>query len=108
MKCLNCKSPLKNLPGKRAKKFCNSTCRSHHWQKQARIKKEETEEVAIEGSKTNDGPSIVVSKDNSIVAEMQKAGIPKTLKELKEFCPKELSGLARSSWIATNRKFYNI
>lgn len=30
-KCLKCGKKLKNLPEKRAKSFCNSTCRSGYW-----------------------------------------------------------------------------
>ena len=37
-KCLNCNKPLAQTPGKRPRKFCNSTCRSNYWQKQSRIK----------------------------------------------------------------------
>lgn len=32
--CLNCDTPLDQVPKKRAKKFCDSTCRSNYWQKQ--------------------------------------------------------------------------
>jgi hypothetical protein len=31
--CLNCNKPLKNKPGKREKMYCNSDCRTIHWQK---------------------------------------------------------------------------
>ena len=34
--CLNCKKKLKNLPGKRKKAFCNSTCRSGFWHRNNR------------------------------------------------------------------------
>lgn len=36
MKCQNCKKELKQTPGKRAKIFCDSTCRSNFWQKAKR------------------------------------------------------------------------
>jgi len=40
MKCLECKSDLVQLEGKREKQFCNSSCRSNYWQKaQRKIKK---------------------------------------------------------------------
>lgn len=34
--CLACNTPLEQIPHKRKKKFCNSTCRSNYWQKKAR------------------------------------------------------------------------
>jgi hypothetical protein len=34
--CLNCASILEQIPHKRKKQFCNSTCRSNYWQKQKR------------------------------------------------------------------------
>lgn len=36
MECLNCGEPLKQVKGKREKKFCDSTCRSNYWQKEKR------------------------------------------------------------------------
>lgn len=39
MNCLECGEPIIKIPNKRAKKFCNSTCRSNFWQKQDREKK---------------------------------------------------------------------
>jgi hypothetical protein len=34
--CPNCGKELQQTPGKRAKEYCNSTCRSNYWQKQNR------------------------------------------------------------------------
>jgi hypothetical protein len=34
--CENCGKPLKNIKGKRAKRFCDSTCRSGLWHRQNR------------------------------------------------------------------------
>lgn len=34
--CLNCGKDLKQIPQKRKKQFCNSTCRSNYWQKEKR------------------------------------------------------------------------
>jgi hypothetical protein len=34
--CLDCNNPLEQIPHKRKKQFCNSTCRSNFWQKKAR------------------------------------------------------------------------
>jgi len=36
MKCLNCNTELIQIPKKREKQFCNSTCRSNYWQKAKR------------------------------------------------------------------------
>lgn len=36
--CLNCGKNLEQNDTKKAKKYCNSTCRSNHWQKEQRIK----------------------------------------------------------------------
>jgi hypothetical protein len=41
MKCLECKKDLEQTQGKRAKQFCNSTCRSNYWQKENRKLKSE-------------------------------------------------------------------
>ena len=36
VKCKNCGKPVLQMNGKRAKEFCNVTCRSGYWQKQKR------------------------------------------------------------------------
>lgn len=36
MGCLECGKKLIQTPGKRAKQFCNTTCRSNYWQKKKR------------------------------------------------------------------------
>ena len=36
MECKNCGKEVVKLPKKKAKEFCNSTCRSKYWQKQKR------------------------------------------------------------------------
>jgi CRISPR/Cas system-associated protein Cas7 (RAMP superfamily) len=33
MNCLNCGAEVKQTPGKRAKGYCNSSCRQKHWLK---------------------------------------------------------------------------
>jgi uncharacterized Zn finger protein (UPF0148 family) len=45
--CLNCGADLTQLPKKRAKVFCDSTCRSNYWQKSDRLEKagKSTEEI---------------------------------------------------------------
>lgn len=102
-KCLNCKKPLKQLPGKRKKKYCNSTCRSNHWQKLNPKKKKD-----VDTGQPAELPKKVTKVDKVIVAKSVAKPVPKTLKELKELCPKTLGGLERSSWIAEARKKYNV
>lgn len=36
MPCLNCNKEIIQIPKKREKMFCNSTCRSNFWQKEKR------------------------------------------------------------------------
>lgn len=45
MKCLDCETELTQIPKKRQKQFCNSTCRSNYWQKKQRKKKEPKKQV---------------------------------------------------------------
>lgn len=33
MECLNCGKPVRQTPGKRAKKYCDADCRQRHWLK---------------------------------------------------------------------------
>ena len=39
MNCEECTKEVTQTPGKRTKRFCNSTCRSNHWQKQKVLEK---------------------------------------------------------------------
>jgi hypothetical protein len=39
MACKNCGEPIVQTPGKRAKEFCDSTCRSNYWQIKNRLGK---------------------------------------------------------------------
>lgn len=39
MGCLNCGKEIEQNPKKRAKQFCNSTCRSGYWQRQKSAEK---------------------------------------------------------------------
>ena len=45
MNCKNCDKELVQLPKKKVKEFCNSTCRSNFWQKQKRKKKKPSKEA---------------------------------------------------------------
>lgn len=161
-KCQNpsCGKKLKQLKGKRAKKYCNSTCRSSHFQKRQRAGKEkissvdsfEKEQIKIArknfrvnltnavmaGSPTtlkdlNKQTSTVEIKPNSqtnysidsrpkdvafflpkelddkvekVIADV--IARPKNLKDLKALVPSNLTGLERSSWIATERRKFGI
>ena len=46
-KCKNqsCGKPLKQLPGKRQKQYCNSTCRSNQFQKDKRAAEKQVEKI---------------------------------------------------------------
>jgi hypothetical protein len=39
MACKNCGEAIVQTPGKRAKEFCDSTCRSNYWQIKNRLNK---------------------------------------------------------------------
>lgn len=47
MECLECHKLLPQTKGKRAKQFCNSTCRSNYWQKAKRKLKYFTQQGEI-------------------------------------------------------------
>ncbi len=51
MECLNCKKELEQIPQKRPKKFCNSTCRSNYWQKEKRKEVKPKQETKSEEKK---------------------------------------------------------
>lgn len=55
MGCLECGKELTQTPGKRAKQFCNVTCRSNYWQKQKRKDKPQKKGVAGRPIKKNTG-----------------------------------------------------
>lgn len=50
-----------------------------------------------------------IKKDSVVTNNVPKEiNTPKTLDQLKAICPKELTGLDRSEWIAKERVKYNI
>lgn len=75
-KCLKCGKALKQLPGKRPKKYCNSTCRSGDWAKAARAarnadkpKKEPKKKKSVAGKKVKHAPKVkkIVNKPGDII-----------------------------------------
>jgi hypothetical protein len=49
MNCLNCQKELPQIQGKKARQYCNETCRSSYWHRQKRKQKKEAEkELAME------------------------------------------------------------
>lgn len=53
--CLNCGTEIKQLPKKRKKIFCDSTCRSNYWQKSSRLEAKglNTDDIIKEIKKTH-------------------------------------------------------
>lgn len=104
-KCLNCGKPIKQI-GPRPRKYCNSTCRSNHWQKEKR------KELAAANPVERADFHILTTKEGikKIDEALKNEGYvrPKTLEQLKKMCPANLKGLDKSHWIAKNRTKYNI
>lgn len=70
-KCPKCGKELKQTPGKRAKVFCNSTCRSGYWAKNN--KKEVVKEVKEEVKEDVPVSIAGVSATNTIYLEKRRA-----------------------------------
>lgn len=54
LKCKNCGKSVEQTPNKRAKEFCNVTCRSGYWQKQNRLDKAAKNETPAKSKKKSD------------------------------------------------------
>lgn len=97
-KCLNCDNEFKQPEGKREKKFCSDNCRAAFNQKNkseyVRVSRETWERM-----KTPDEPE---TKVTDLTGEQKKTNY--TIATIKAMCPKELKGLARSTWIFDKRK----
>lgn len=124
--CLNCGQNLIDLPGKRKKVFCNSSCRSNYWQKSDRLEKEgkSIEEIVsilssmIKAKKSKPKKVQDLSKPNTEIkpVEQPKSNYvidtgnknPTTLSELKALCPPELTGFERSEWVSKKRIEYGV
>jgi hypothetical protein len=74
MNCRDCKKYVEQTPGKRAKEFCNSTCRSNFWQKEDRKKKVSNPKAQIKylnentstvSNKTKPAPKIKIPIDTA-------------------------------------------
>ena len=84
MECLNCGSELINLPKKRQKIFCSSTCRTHYWQKSKRvelgliktIKKTIKKHKGLFSETTDFGQSAISENRTWKIKEEQNKSIP--------------------------------
>lgn len=70
------------------------------------------EKIVVENNKPENKKRIIKERDGYNDAtnplSENECFTPKTLQELKTLCPKELTGLDRSEWIANKRQEYNI
>lgn len=96
--CLECGDTLVQLPKKRAKKFCNSTCRSSYFQKtQRRLAKEklaEVTKVAEKARKKKDTGGLPLPKDFKKINKLStvdKNG-KVVIKDVAKAAKKKLSG----------------
>jgi len=94
MECLDCEKELIQIPKKRKKEFCNSTCRSNYWQKADRAKKNEgvIKPKNVKKVKVDKKSKTIPPKPESkwIVKERPKP-------------PAHLSGLALRIWKDNNK-----
>jgi hypothetical protein len=109
--CLNCNKALPQTEGKRAKQFCNSTCRSNYWQKEKRKNSDKSLTKVAAAISLAALPANKRNKDKvppkKEVSQEAKTGF-KTLDELKATCPENLKGIDRSIWISEQRVKYNV
>lgn len=103
MKCLMCSKEIENIPGKREKQFCGSSCRSKYWYSQ-NVKNKSKGPVVKDLTQ----PTHSVSPEKQPKANFTINTAPKNLDELKALCPPELTGLERSAWISKNRVKYGV
>lgn len=98
MKCPNCEKELEQIEGKRAKQFCNSTCRSNHWQKEKR----KVSFIDKKGKITNAvaGKSVTVTlKPENYYSKSQNKPHTDTKKDLAgESMPEGLNWKERIEW----------
>lgn len=70
------------------------------------------EKVVAENNKPENKNGITKERDgyNEVTNPLSEneCFVPKTLQELKDLCPKELTGLERSQWIANKRQEYRL
>jgi hypothetical protein len=97
--CLNCGEQVTQTAKKRAKQFCNSTCRSNYWQKQCR--KKNKPEIASKPKKSTQSTQKDVKPPES--PKNDKFDLDAVLKEIQairdEKIPKERdTSIGRKSW----------
>jgi len=81
MKCLHCNNELKQVKGKKERKFCNDTCRMAYGRgKSEQVK---SEQVKSEHSKANKSEQNVRIKSEQIKSEQIKSEQPKANKSNK-------------------------
>ncbi len=110
--CDECGNEILQISGKRAKKFCDSTCRSNFWQKKQRIMKKVAENNKPENKKRILEERNTVSVKNFNQPEPPSNFSidtrPKNLMELKAICPHKEGTDERRVWIAEERQKYSI
>ena len=95
-KCINC--AIEFTPKNPKGKCCSDKCRVYWNRKKAT-------QSAVK--QLLPPPKITTTMTWDEKQEAKKS-LPKTLNELKELCPKELTGFERSQWISDKRVEYNI
>lgn len=105
MGCLECGKELVQLSGKRAKQFCNVTCRSNYWQKKKR--KASAKPPGVPGRpKKKSVLHIDVKEMNNEVFDVSVGVKTSVVKELHEgtfmgvVVPEGLKGIDLSIWKA--------
>jgi hypothetical protein len=73
-RCLNCGKKLVHTEGKRAKVFCDTTCRSNYWQKSDRLEKKGFSAEKIVKTITSGWKTLEVNK--KILRQVENAGMP--------------------------------
>ncbi len=119
--CLNCGENVLQTRGKRKKIFCNNTCRSNYWQKTDRLEKEgkSTEEIVLlmaklaKNNKPENKKRILEERNTVSVKNFTQPQPPSNytintnvtaINKIKDSCPSNLKGLARTAWIYDEKK----
>lgn len=126
--CKYCGEQIETYTGRRPKQFCDKSCRVAYFNKNkpkniSMVRKSTYDDVLVENNalkarikelekgvyddRTNPLINAARGRDESGINE-DELRIPETLQELKTLCPKELTGLERSQWIANKRQEYGL
>jgi len=125
--CKHCSKPLKHVPGRKQKSFCNPNCRNKYFYAERKKIIEAAKAALIPlpsayvtvkkvGVLTKDGTAKpLIPKTPKVDAPIKPVHEvlgshmrPRNLDELKKLCPPELTGFDRSAWISTERQKYGI